>query len=99
MRPKDVTELAQVTLADIKPATITDVIHAYKGRVPDAVLEVLTQEVNETPFTVFFWRAGSRHYYDEVYFGEVVAIDDLDYNSEIGLHSKEWISSKCKLNI
>jgi hypothetical protein len=80
MRAKEVANLAGVPVSCVEKAAAQEVRDAYADRAASVVVEVATQE------PALYWRVGNRYYLDDPYFGDVVAIDDLDYNSEIGLH-------------
>jgi hypothetical protein len=69
-----------VDISQVHYAGVREVRKAYDDSAASAVVDVATQE------PAYYWRVGNRYYLDAPYFGDVVAIDDLDYNSEIGLH-------------
>lgn len=81
-RRLDVATLAGVPVNQVLPATAHEVREAYADSAAAVVVEVATQEPAN------YWHVGNRYYLDDPYFGEVVAIDDLDYNAEIGLHRR-----------
>ena len=82
MRPRrdEVARLAGVDISQVHPATADQVRKAYADSAASVVVDVATQE------PAYYWRAGDHYYLDDPFFGDVVAIDDLNYNSEIGLH-------------
>lgn len=80
MRPNDIAKLAHVPASKVTPATAEELRAAYEDSAAADVVDVATQE------PALYWLAGGRYYLDDPLFGDVVAIDDLDYNSEIGLH-------------
>jgi len=81
-RRDEVAALAGVPLEQVIPATPDELRRAYADSAAAAVVGVATQE----PAT--YWRVGTRYYLDDPYFGPVIAIDDLRYDEEIGLHDK-----------
>ena len=81
-RKEDVANLAGVDIADVLPATAEEVLSAYSDKAPAVAMEVITQE------PALFWRVGDRYYFDDCYFGGVVPIDNLDYDSTLGLYDK-----------
>lgn len=83
MRKNDVATLTGVSIDAVTPATAEEIREAYADSAAAVVVEVATQE------PAYYWRVGSRYYLDDPYFGDVVAIDDLDYNSELGLHVRK----------
>jgi hypothetical protein len=83
MRRNDVAKLSGVPVSQVRPASAQELRDAYADSAAWSVVEVATQEPAQ------YWRAGNRYYLDDPYFGDVVAIDDLDYNSEIGLHVRK----------
>jgi hypothetical protein len=85
-RRSDVARLAGVPESQVQPATASDVRAAYADRASSVVVEVACSGVSETGEPCYYWRVGQTYYLDDATFGDVVAIDDLDYNSEIGLH-------------
>lgn len=82
MRKNDVARVAGVSPAQVQQVDVQMVRQALADRVASTVLDVATQE----PAT--YWLAGGRYWLDDPYFGDVVAFDDLDYNSTIGLHKR-----------
>lgn len=82
MRRDDVAKLAGVPANQVAQVTAGEVRQAMADRVSEVVLEVATQE------TATYWRAGTSYYLDDPCFGDVVDIEQLDYNSEIGLHAR-----------
>lgn len=82
MRRTDVARMAGVSERDVQPVSVNEVRTALADRVPEAVLDVATQE------PAHYWRVGTRYFLDDPYFGAVVDISDLDYNGEIGLHMR-----------
>jgi len=83
MRKNDVAKLAGVPASHVYQVTARAVQDAYSDRAASVVVEVATQE------PAFYWRVGNKYYLDDPYFGDVVAIDDLDYDPEIGLHVRK----------
>ena len=83
MRKSDVAKLAGVPASQVNQVTARAVQDAYSDRAASVVVEVATQE------PAFYWRVGNKYYLDDPYFGDVVAIDDLDYDPEIGLHVRK----------
>lgn len=84
-RRNEVARLAGVPVAQVAEVAVAEVRRALSDRVSEAVLDVATQE----PAT--YWRAGSVYYLDDPYFGPVVAFDQLDYDSELGLHIRREV--------
>ncbi len=82
-RKDEVAKLANVPASQVFAATVDEVREAYADRAASVVVDVATQEPAN------YWRAGNRYYLDDPYFGDVVAIDDLDYNSKLGLHVRK----------
>lgn len=83
MRREAVALLAGVPIAQVIEVTVKDVRRALADRVGSAVLDVATQE------SATYWRAGDRYFLDDPFFGDVVDIADLGYNSTIGLHVRQ----------
>lgn len=83
MRKNAVAQLAGVSPADVQQMSVDQLRQALADRVPAIVLEVATQE----PAT--YWRVGNRYFFDDPFFGPVVDMAELDYNSQIGLHLRE----------
>lgn len=81
-RRHEVATLAGVPVNQVIPATADEVREAYADSAAAVVVEVATQEPAN------YWRVGNVFYLDDPSFGDVVAIDDLDYNREIGLHRR-----------
>ena len=88
-RRDDVARLAGVSVGQVLPATPDDVRHAYADRASSVVVEVACSGVSETGEPCYYWRVGQTYYLDDATFGDVVAIEDLDYNSQIGLHVRQ----------
>lgn len=82
MSRQDVATLAGVPLDRVQPATADELRRAYADSQSATVVEVATQQ------GAAYWRIGTRYYLDDPLFGDVVAIDDLRYSEEIGLHYK-----------
>lgn len=93
MRSNDVSGLAGISVSQVYPATVEEVRRAYSGRVATEILDLIAQ------IPACFWKAGNRYFLDDPYFGNVVAIDDLDYNREVGLHVRETKISEDNQNI
>lgn len=83
-RRDEVAALANVPIARVIPVSAAELRAAYADRAASVVVDVATQA------PAFYWRVGETYYLDDAFFGEVVAIDDLAYDSEIGLHSRKW---------
>lgn len=83
-RRDEVAALANVSIEQVIPATANELRGAYADRATANVVDVATQE------PAFYWRVGNTYYLDDAFFGDVVAVDDLEYKSEIGLHSRKW---------
>lgn len=81
-RRAEVATLVGVPVDQVLPATVHEVRTAYADSAAAVVVEVATQEPAN------YWRVGNVFYLDDPFFGEVVAIADLDYNREIGLHRR-----------
>ena len=82
MRRNDVARAAGVSPALVQQVDAAQVRRALADRIASAVLDVATQE----PAT--YWHAGERYWLDDPHFGDVVAFDDLDYDTDIGLHKR-----------
>lgn len=80
MRRHDVARLTGVPLSEVTAASADEVRAAYADSASANVVDVATQE------PALYWLASGRYYLDDPYFGEVVAIDDLDYSADLGLH-------------
>lgn len=83
MRPEDVAKAAGVPLVRVQNVPASEVRRALAETVPAAVLDVVCDE----PAT--FWLAAGRYWFDAPDFGDVVAIDALGYDGEIGLYSRQ----------
>ena len=83
MRQKKVAKLAGVPVKQVHSTTSAEVCEFYADRAAAVVVEVMLQE------PASYWRVGDRYYFDDPYFGPVVAVDDLRYDSELGLHPKK----------
>ncbi len=83
-RRDKVAALADVPIEQVISVTADELREAYADRATANVVGVATQE------PAFYWRVGNMYFLDDAFFGDVVAIDDLDYDSEIGLHSRKW---------
>ena len=84
MAREDVARLAGVPASEVHSATADEVRAAYADSAASVVVEVATQQ------PALYWRADSKFFLDDPYFSsEPVAIDDLDYNSDIGLHRRK----------
>jgi hypothetical protein len=79
MRRDDVARLAGVPASRVVEVSADDVRRAFADTASATVVEVATQEV------ATYWLAGGRYWLDDPYFGDVVAIDELAYSSELGL--------------
>ena len=79
MRQQQVAQLAGVSPAAVQQVDVEQVRQALADRVPAIVP---TQE------EATYWRVGEDYYLDDPYFGPVVKLSDLDYDSEIGLHPR-----------
>ena len=88
-RKPEVARLAGVSEGQVSEVSVAEVRSALADRVSSVVLEVATQE----PAT--YWRTGggggnTTHYFlDDPEFGDVKDFADLEYNSDIGLHSNK----------
>ncbi len=80
MRKTEVAKLTGVDISQVHSASAAEVREAYADRAASVVVDVATQE------PAYYWRVDNTYYLDDPFFGDVVAIDNLDYNSEIGLH-------------
>lgn len=80
MRKEEVAVLAGVSVSQVHSATSAEVREFYADRATSAVVNVMMKE------PASYWRVGDRYYFDDPYFGDVVAVDDLDYDSTLGLH-------------
>lgn len=79
MRPNDVSRLAGVPLAEVQEVPASDVIAAHADRQSAEVLECL----EAVPAT--YWMAGGRYWFDDPGYGDVAAVDRLDYDPDLGL--------------
>lgn len=86
-RKSDVVKLAGTSEDFVIPVTIEKVKELYSDRTPHSVIDVLESQLYQG--SQYFWLVGETVYFDDALFGEVVAIDDLDYNSELGLFSRK----------
>ncbi len=82
MRRNDVARAAGVSPALVQQVDAAQVRRALADRIASAVLDVATQE------PAIYWRAAGRYWLDDPHFGDVVAFDDLDYDTDIGLHKR-----------
>lgn len=89
-RRDEVAILAGVPLDQVHPATADEIRRACADRVPTDVLEIATYGTGETGEAHYFWRVGDTCYLDDATFGDVVAIDDLRYDSTLGLYDTRW---------
>lgn len=80
MRRSDVARAAGVSPAQVQQVSVSAVRAALSDRVASTVLDVATQE------QATYWLAGGHYWLDDPYFGDVVDIERLDYNGDIGLH-------------
>jgi hypothetical protein len=85
-RITDVAVLAGVPVSEVARATTAEAEAAYVNRAPAAVVECIS-----TGEPCFYWRVGATYYMDDASFGEVVAIDDLRYDAQIGLYDSRHI--------
>ena len=82
MRRSEVARAAQVDEPAVEAVTVEQVRDALTGLIAADVLEVATQE----PAT--YWRIGDSYWLDDPYFGDVVALADLAYDIDLGLHRR-----------
>ena len=82
VRKQDLSDLANVLISQVYPVSSDEVRIFYADR----------PEPGETTIGVMlnipanYWRVDDKYYFDDSYFGDVVAIDDLGYSEELGLH-------------
>jgi hypothetical protein len=81
-RQTDAARLAGVGENDVQEVSVQVVRQALANRLPALVLQVATAE----PAT--YWRVGERYFLDDPSFGEVVDMEQLDYDAELGLFIK-----------
>lgn len=79
MSREDVAALAGVPVKQVQRATEGEIRRAYADSASHVVVQIITQEYAR------YWRVDRRYYLEDRYFGPVVAIDDLRYNSKLGL--------------
>lgn len=86
MSKQKVSDLENVPISQVYPVSSGEVRDFYADR-PEpgtTVIEVMLQ------VPANYWRVANKYYFDDYpYFGDVVAIDDLGYNSELGLYVRE----------
>ncbi len=82
MRRGVVAELAGVSPEAVRQVSIAEVRHMLVDVVPSVVLDVLDTE------STTFWLAGGHYWFDDPIFGDVVAVENLSYDSELGLYSR-----------
>lgn len=85
MRKSEVAKLAGASEKEVHKVTAQEVREAYANNSAfETIIEVVTEQE-----TAIYWRVGNSYYLDDSEFGDVVAIDKLDYNSDLGLHERE----------
>src|SRR5947209_6152039 len=75
-----IAQLTGAPLDDVRTASPDEVRQALAGRTEDAVLEATLN------YTADYWHAGGSYWLVEPYDGNPVRIDDLVYDSALGLH-------------
>jgi hypothetical protein len=82
MRRSDVAQLANVSENDVQLVDDTIIRYQETEIIDPDVLRAMTME----PAT--YWFAGGKFYFDDPFFGDVVAVQDLAYDKTLGLHVK-----------
>ena len=77
-----VAQLAQVDESQVEQVSVDEVREALASRVDATVLEVATGQ------PAAYWRVDDTYYLDDAFFGDVCDIEDLRYDSELGLYHK-----------
>lgn len=81
-RTDAVAQLAQVSESEVQEVTVDEVRSALTGHVDATVLEVATGQ------PAAYYKVGETYYLDDAFFGDVCDIEDLRYDSELGLYHK-----------
>lgn len=82
MRQTEIAALCGVSVEFVIEVSAEEVRAALTGGIDPVVLDVATQEGQ-------FAKCGTEYFLDDPYFGDVVNIRDLAYNSKIGLHKNQ----------